>query len=265
MGKFQGVCKCGYIVGKGEEVDVCPKCGAAESTWDEKTVRAVFRPSSAEAKRINEALASRFEVDEEELKATSGVNFGDMLVAQIHGEKTPSLEELIKEAERNKTGAMLIEPDESPVVRPTFEQMYMRFALTVSQRSTCSRRQVGCVITTKDYRRVLSIGYNGNAAGLPNRCDAPDVSGSCGCLHAEENACISCAESPYTPKILFTTTYPCKMCAKRIIQLGGVFHVFYYENYHDTEAAEVFNQVGILATPVYLNPTMRWAFTDKDR
>ena len=27
------------------------------------------------------------------------------------------------------------------------------------------------MITTTDYRKVLAVGYNGNASGLPNGCD----------------------------------------------------------------------------------------------
>jgi len=55
--------------------------------------------------------------------------------------------------------------------RPTFEQVYMDFAIAISRRSTCKRLQVGAVITTTDFRKVLAIGYNGNASGLPNRCN----------------------------------------------------------------------------------------------
>lgn len=129
--------------------------------------------------------------------------------------------------------------------RLTFEEVYMKLAYILSKRSTCSRRDVGCVIVSSDYRRVFSVGYNGNAAGLPNSCDDPHASGSCGCLHAEENAIISCSELPYIPKIVFTTTYPCKMCAKRLIQLGGVCKVYYMEDYRNVDAAKIFEIAGI--------------------
>ena len=55
--------------------------------------------------------------------------------------------------------------------RPTFEQVYMDFAESIARRSTCRRLQVGTVITTTDFRKVLAVGYNGNASGLPNECD----------------------------------------------------------------------------------------------
>lgn len=51
----------------------------------------------------------------------------------------------------------------------------------MSRRSTCSRLQVGCAITSPDYRYVYGVGYNGNATGLPNQCDCK-TPGNCGCF-----------------------------------------------------------------------------------
>ena len=64
---------------------------------------------------------------------------------------------------------------------PLFE-VYMRMAEELAKRSTCSRLQVGTVITDSRLENVLAIGYNGNAKGLPNRCDST-VPGNCGCIH----------------------------------------------------------------------------------
>ncbi|MCP4038631.1 MAG: cytidine deaminase, partial [bacterium] len=55
--------------------------------------------------------------------------------------------------------------------RPSFESIYMDLARTLANRSTCIRLNVGTVITSTDYRKVLAVGYNGNATGLPNQCD----------------------------------------------------------------------------------------------
>jgi dCMP deaminase len=129
--------------------------------------------------------------------------------------------------------------------RPSFEEVYMILADIMSKRSTCSRRSVGCVIVSDDFRRVLSVGYNGNASGLPNRCDHPDRSGDCGCIHAEENACISCQEPRSTNKIVFVTVFPCKKCAKLLIQLGGVIRVCYRDEYHDDMAMSILENAGI--------------------
>src|SRR2546426_5689685 len=67
-------------------------------------------------------------------------------------------------------------PDRIPL-----EEVYMRMAEELAKRSTCARLQVGTVITTPDLTQVLGIGYNGNARGLPNRCDST-TPGACGCF-----------------------------------------------------------------------------------
>jgi hypothetical protein len=74
-----------------------------------------------------------------------------------------------------------------------------------------------------DYEHRLpqsvAIGYRGNATGLPNVCDNPGRNGG---WHAEENAIIHCDAPRAEPKIAFATVLPCRACAKRLINLGGV-------------------------------------------
>lgn len=131
--------------------------------------------------------------------------------------------------------------------RPTFEQLYMTLAFGMARRATCSRLQVGTVIATTDYRQVLAVGYNGNATGLPNGCDQ-DVPGACGCLHSEENACINCQTSRSTPKVAFVTHLPCLMCAKRLINLGGIVRVYYSDDYRKRESLALLLDAGIDTT-----------------
>lgn len=128
--------------------------------------------------------------------------------------------------------------------RPSFPEVYMKFAEIVSTRSTCGRLQVGTVITTEDFRKVISIGYNGNASGLPNQCDS-ETPGACGCLHSEENAVINCDVPRETRKIVFVTHLPCPMCAKRLINLGGVKKVYYKNDYRRHEAVDLLKTAGI--------------------
>ena len=123
----------------------------------------------------------------------------------------------------------------------------MRMAFQLARRSTCSRLQVGTVISSADYCRILAVGYNGNAAGLPNGCDRSDE-GNCGCIHSEENAIIKCQESRKTPKIVMVTHIPCVMCAKRLINLGGVQHVYYALNYRIRDAIHILREVDIGVT-----------------
>ena len=56
-----------------------------------------------------------------------------------------------------------------PVGRPPLFEVFMRMAEELAKRSTCSRLQVGTVITDSALEHVLSIGYNGNVRGFPNR------------------------------------------------------------------------------------------------
>ncbi len=142
--------------------------------------------------------------------------------------------------------------------RPSFHSIYMRLAELMSERSTCVRTnssgqlmQVGCAIVSADFRRVLSIGYNGNAAGLPNKCDSTEV-GACGCIHAEENAVISCQAARSEDKIVFCTHLPCKACAKRIIQLGGVREVYYRKDYRLKDSLMLFTDPNVSITVGHL-------------
>lgn len=128
--------------------------------------------------------------------------------------------------------------------RPSFEEIYMELAHTLAARSTCHRLNVGTVITSTDYRKVLAVGYNGNAAGLPNHCDRTEA-GNCGCLHSEENAVINCDSPRAVEKHVFVTHLPCVACAKRLINLGGVKKVFYRTPYRSTESLDLLNFVQI--------------------
>lgn len=121
-----------------------------------------------------------------------------------------------------------------PMERPSFPEIYMSLARSLSARSTCSVSRVGTVITSVDFRKVLAVGYSGNATGLPNHCDRevppPTVEcphPDCGCLHSEENAVIHCDAPRTEPKIVFVTQMPCRACAKRIIQLGGLVDLYF--------------------------------------
>lgn len=129
--------------------------------------------------------------------------------------------------------------------RPSFESIYLDLARTLANRSTCSRLNVGTVITSTDYRKVLAVGYNGNATGLPNQCDREEP-GNCGCLHSEENAVINCDSPRQVEKIVFVTHLPCVSCAKRLINLGNVRQVYYGEDYRVRDAIELLESVGIM-------------------
>src|SRR2546427_11451030 len=108
----------------------------------------------------------------------------------------------------------LPEADQAPDRIP-LEEVYMRMAEELAKRSTCARLQVGSVIASSDLTQVLGIGYNGNARGLPNRCDSTQA-GACGCIHGELNSLVK-AGAQLPGKVMFVTASPWVMCAESII------------------------------------------------
>lgn len=128
--------------------------------------------------------------------------------------------------------------------RPTFEEIYMKFAIDLAKRSTCARLNVGAVVVSDDYSRVYGIGYNGNAAGFQNSCDS-DEPGNCGCLHAEDNALLKTNGGSEVPKIIFVTHQPCAYCAKRMINKGGVKKVYFNEPYRLKAGLEILERAGV--------------------
>ena len=140
------------------------------------------------------------------------------------------------------------------VTRPPLFEVYMRMAEELAKRSTCSRLQVGTVLTDASLEQVLSIGYNGNVRGFPNRCDSDDV-GKCGCIHSEMNALVkSPGEVP--DKVAFVTASPCVMCAKLMVQ-AKVSHLFYRNAYRDPAGLEVLERAGV-ATVQYVRWQEAW-------
>ena len=133
--------------------------------------------------------------------------------------------------------------------RPSFAHIHMEMAKLLAQRSTCVRLQVGCVIASEDHRKILAMGYNGNATGLPNKCDS-NVPGNCQCIHAEQNAVINCDSPRHWPKIVYCTNLPCVMCAKFMINMGGVQKVYFDHDYRIRDGLDILDAGGIEWQPM---------------
>src|SRR3979411_2902377 len=135
----------------------------------------------------------------------------------------------------------LPEPHQTPECIP-LEEVYMRMAEELAKRSTCARLQVGSVIPTPDLTQGRGLVYNGNARGLPNRCDSTQP-GNCGCIHSEQNALIK-AGAALPGKVMFVSASPCVMCAKMIINTN-VGRVYYREAYRGPAGPDVVRQAGV--------------------
>lgn len=162
--------------------------------------------------------------------------------------------------------------------RLTRNEMLMSMASVVAQRGTCSRLQVGAVISRDG--RIIATGYNGAPAGLPHcnheldgaiigrrisdrdgllgepiRLGSRSEVTTGGCtwaVHAEQNAIAFAARHGLALDRgeLHVTHAPCASCARSIIN-AGIQRVTYTTPYRLTEGVDLLHQAGInvLAMP----------------
>ncbi len=111
------------------------------------------------------------------------------------------------------------------------EQALMDIAGIIGEASTCTRLQVGAILTMN--RRIISTGYNGAAGGFRHCYHDDDDDRPCeAAVHAEANVIAFAAKNGVQTwgSILFTTHSPCVTCARLLIN-AGVSQVI-YENYY---------------------------------
>ena len=127
--------------------------------------------------------------------------------------------------------------------RPSWNQIWMDVAYSISKRSYDPRFQVGSVVVTEDNSQVLAVGYNGNYAGGPNEAES-EIPGESGMLHAEINALLKMDYNNPKKKKLYLTLSPCRMCAKAIVN-AGISEVMYAEEYRDLSGVKILQSSGI--------------------
>ena len=118
-----------------------------------------------------------------------------------------------------------------PYRRPSWDEYFLSIADLVSTRSTCLRRRVGAVLVRD--KKILATGYNGAPSKVRHcsivgciRAKMNIPSGErhelCRGLHAEQNAFLQAALHGTSLKgaSLYSTTQPCIICAKMVINAG---------------------------------------------
>jgi dCMP deaminase len=127
--------------------------------------------------------------------------------------------------------------------RPTWPETWMGVAERISERSYDTRLKVGSIIVSADNTCVLSVGYNGNAKGLPNVAESLEP-GHSGFLHSELNACIKADFSFPKPKHMYCTHSTCPACAKILINFG-IARFVYDTLYRDASGLDLLRQGGV--------------------
>ena len=114
-------------------------------------------------------------------------------------------------------------------MRPDWDSYFLKIAYAVSERSTCDRAFVGCVLVLE--KRILTTGFNGSPAGQ-GHCDEIGhlmVDGHCvRTIHAETNAIIQAAlhmESPRKARCVTSPTCHASIAQKSLSTLE--FHVLF--------------------------------------
>ncbi len=189
---------------------------------------------------------------------------------KIHSQKSDTFKKLKAIVEKY---IGLIE--KTMVYEPNEEETLMAMAYANSMRSSCSQRKVGALIIDEYgnvfssgynevpvlerscasvygmcYRKYLRKDIDDKIKNeLSDEAMATKVSSIvknnskmldyCRALHAEENAIVNMARlsisADYSKATLFTTTYPCNLCANKIAQIG-IKKIVYYEPYPQEEA-----------------------------
>lgn len=125
---------------------------------------------------------------------------------------------------------------------PKWDEYFLTIASAVATRAKCRRRQVGAIIVDSE-RRLVSSGYNGFPAGIPDCLEGncprgltrvgeippdspytdPNGPGFCPATHAELNALLVSTKSSKGCTI-YVTHSPCPDC-QRLIASAGIIRV----------------------------------------
>jgi dCMP deaminase len=128
-------------------------------------------------------------------------------------------------------------------MRPEWDEIWANFAKQISRRSVDPKYKVGAVVVNDENTQVLSIGYNGDQKGGPNKRRSM-VTGKSGFIHAEENALIKLDYNNPKRKKMYVTLSPCEGCAMKIVN-AGIDEVIYLERYEQSNGIDILIDAGI--------------------
>ena len=131
-----------------------------------------------------------------------------------------------------------------------WEEYFMELAKLTAKRSKDPVTQVGAVIINKN-KRVIGLGYNGfidipdNDKLFPwtkNSNNYEEIKYSY-VIHAEANAILN-STSSIKDSTLYVTLFPCRECAKLIIQ-SGIKKIVYLDYKEDLASLRMFKAANI--------------------
>ncbi len=141
--------------------------------------------------------------------------------------------------------------------RISWDQYFLEIAKTASKRASCLRgKKVGAVLVKE--KQILATGYNGAPKGVKdclerNYCIREQknlASGErleyCRATHAEQNAIAQAASQGVATKgaTLYTTVFPCVLCAKLLIN-AGIREIVFLEAEKDDLSQGILEEAGV--------------------
>jgi len=157
------------------------------------------------------------------------------------------------------------------ITRPSADEYFLKIASVVAERATCRRHHVGAVAVRDKH--ILSTGYNGAPAGLPDclelGClrDARGIpSGTrqelCRGIHAEQNAIIQASLHGVNLEgsTIYCTHTPCNLCAKMLVN-ARIKRYVSFGHYDDDSFVELFRQAGV-KVDIMTKPPAKITFLD---
>ena len=141
--------------------------------------------------------------------------------------------------------------------RISWDKYWMKITDDISLRSTCIRHNFGCLIV-KD-NEIIATGYNGAPKYFPHCTEVGCIrdklkieSGTrheiCRGVHAEQNALLKAGRDS-AGATLYVNGYPCKICAKLIIN-SGIKRVVMKGTYADKEGLKILGEA-LIETTIY--------------
>jgi dCMP deaminase len=110
--------------------------------------------------------------------------------------------------------------------RPTWDEYFMALASVVATRSPDTATKHGCVLVDRRHR-IISTGYNGPVAGIPNdQVPLTRPEKYPWLIHAEENAVLFAERDKLEGATAYVTGHPCAPCTRRLLQVGVARVVF---------------------------------------
>ncbi len=144
--------------------------------------------------------------------------------------------------------------------RPSWDEYFMKMAISASSRSSCFKVHAGSIITFEN--RIIGTGYNGAPPGVKSclergGCHKEFVTGDSyekqlnipGCIgvHSEMNALAHVTSLLYKGATIYTTIFPCVQCSKTLLAYG-IKRIVFKREYDKREidvSMKIFSEAGV--------------------